>query len=98
MPGEAKRRPVVILSDDRRNRLAYDVTVVPCSTARRLGPWHVPLQRGEGGIPEPSVVKCEHITTLPKRHIVPGALGGALSSERLGQIRAAVLDALSFDA
>jgi mRNA-degrading endonuclease toxin of MazEF toxin-antitoxin module len=97
MPGEGKERPVLVLSQDRRNDLAYDVTVVPCSTVLRLGPWHVPLRRGEGGLPQSSVAKCEQITTLPKARIRGAALGGRLSAERLAEIRAAVLHALDFD-
>lgn len=97
MPGEAKSRPVIVLSQDRRNDLANDVTVVPCSTVRRFGPWHVHLARGEGGLPTGSVAKCEQITTLPKDRILPAPIGGRLSNERLVEIRTAVLLALDFD-
>ena len=88
---------MVVLSQDRRNDLAHDVTVIPCSTVRRLGPWHVPLRRGEGGLPHSSVAKCELITTLPKHRLEAAPLGSRLSRERLAEIRAAVLHALDFD-
>ena len=92
-----KRRPVVILSPDRRNALASDVVVVPCSTQRRYGPWHVPLRSGEGGLFVPSVVRCEAITTLPKRLIDPKPLGGPLGGSRLREIEAHLMSALGID-
>ncbi len=97
VPGESKRRPVIVLSPDRRNDLANDVTVVPCTTVRRLGPWHVSLPRGAGGMKEPSIAKCEHVTTLPKYLLDERPLGGPLSRAELGSIRDAILRALDFD-
>ncbi|MBI2892364.1 MAG: type II toxin-antitoxin system PemK/MazF family toxin [Deltaproteobacteria bacterium] len=97
MPGEVKRRPVVVLSSDRRNDLAYDVTVVPCSTNLRLGPWHVMLERGAGGLPARSVAKCEQVTTVRKDGLELRPLGGALSAELMARIRIGALRALEFD-
>lgn len=97
IPGEAKRRPVVVLSSDRRNDLAYDVTVVPCSTTLRPGPWHVVLARGTGGLSWKSVAKCEQVTTLRKDSLDPQPIGGALPADLLAQIRAAIMRALEFD-
>ena len=97
VPGESKRRPVIVLSPDRRNELANDVAVVPCTTVRRLGPWHVPLPRGAGGLKEPSVAKCEHVTTLPKYLLDEHPLGGPLSRDLLERIREAILRSLDFD-
>ncbi len=89
-----KRRPVVLLSPDARNALASDVIIVPCSTLLRLGSWHVRLRKGEGGLPEPTVAKCEQITTIPKSYIEPGSLGGPLSAHRMVEIERAVLRAI----
>lgn len=50
-----KRRPVLVLSPDYRNEHASDVIVVPSSTRLRPAPTHVPLRKGEGGLPEASM-------------------------------------------
>lgn len=97
MPDEGKHRPVIVLSQDRRNELANDVTVVPCSTVRRLGPWHVELRAGAGGLTKASVAKCEHVTTLPKDRLEEPSLGGPLSRQTLAAIRSSILRALDFD-
>lgn len=88
-----KRRPVVILSPDVRNRLANDVIVVPCSTSARAMVWHVPLRRGEAGLPQACMAKCEQIATVPKAWIEPAELG-QLSPGRMRQIELAVLSAV----
>jgi mRNA-degrading endonuclease toxin of MazEF toxin-antitoxin module len=88
-----KRRPALILSPDARNEHASDVIVIPASTVLREGPWHVRLRKGEAGIPSPSVLKCEQITTLPKDCIDPEALG-KLSSARLSEVERAVFRAI----
>ena len=70
-----KRRPVLVVSADARNERANDVIVVPCSTKMREAPTHVRLRRGEGGLPQDCVLKCEQITTVKKYDIDPGASG-----------------------
>ncbi len=89
-----KRRPVLVLSPDYRNERASDVIVVPLSSRRRKAPTHVRLRRGEGGAPDPSVLKCEQITTLHRELIEPRPLGGPLSARRLAETERAVLHAI----
>lgn len=72
-PGE-KRRPALVISMDARNRLADEVLVIPASTTLRLAPTHVRLKKGTGGLRRDSVLKCEQVTTLPKRHLGESAL------------------------
>jgi mRNA interferase MazF len=97
LPDEAKTRPALVLSPDRRNQRASTVIVVPCSTNLRLGPWHVMLRRGEGGLRSPSVLKCECITTVDRELLDPSPLGGPLEVERLEEVREAILRALDYD-
>ena len=97
MPGEGKRRPALVLSDDIRNDRSPTVVVVPCTTSTRLGPWHVALRRGEGGLPVASVAKCEDVTMLSQTDLISTALGGPLSRERLAEVRRALLSALDFE-
>jgi mRNA-degrading endonuclease toxin of MazEF toxin-antitoxin module len=97
MPGEHERRPALVLSPDRRNERATTVVVVPCTTVKRPGPWHVHVRRGEGGLDRDSVIKCEEVTMLAKEHLVPTALGGPLSAARLDEIRTGILRALDYE-
>ena len=89
-----KRRPALLLSPDARNDNGRDVIIIPASTAMREGPWHVRLKKGEGGLPAPSVLLCEQITTVPKDALGPAPLGGVLSFARIGEVERAVLRAI----
>ena len=91
-----KRRPAIIVSADSRNRAASDVIVVPCSTSTHRMRWHVGLRRGEGGLPEASMAKCEQITTLSKGDVETDELG-VLSAARMRDIERALLSALAIE-
>lgn len=89
-----KRRPVLVLSIDARNERAKDLMVVPCSTTLREAPTHIRLARGEGGVPQACVLKCEQLTTLPRDELDPVPLGAVLSALRLREIERAVARAI----
>lgn len=89
-----KRRPILVISTDARNRLANDVLVVPCSTTLRAAPTHVFLRAGEGGIPRACVLKCEQLTTLPQLDVEGEAFGPPLSPARIAEVERAVLRAI----
>lgn len=93
MPGD-KRRPAVVISMDARNRLADDVLVIPATTTLRVAPTHVRIRKGTGGLRQDSVLKCEQITTLPKRLLSESALGGPLSAALLEDVERGVLRAI----
>jgi len=92
-PG-AKRRPAVVVSPDSRNRLASDVIVVPISSVLRQAPTHVRLWVREGGLPRPSMAKCEQITTLRRDRLVPRPLGGNIAASRMVEIEKGILRAI----
>lgn len=92
-----KRRPVLVISHDVRNRFANDVVVVPCSMSFRPLSWHVALGKLEGGLPQPSVLKCEQITTLRKSDLEPEALGDMLSPQRMREVERAIRLALAME-
>ncbi len=92
-PG-GKRRPALVVSPDVRNRLANDVIVVPVSTVLREAPTHVRMRAREGGLPRPSVAKCEQVTTIRRDRLVPTALGGAVSLMRMVEVEKAILRAI----
>ena len=96
LPGEPtrKKRPALVISLDVRNRFADDVLVIPSTTILRQGPTHVRLRRGEGGLPQASMLKCEHITTLSKELLSETALGGEVSARRLEEVERGVLRAI----
>lgn len=88
-----KRRPALVLSPDYRNQYAGDVIVIPCSTRLRPAPTHVRLERGQGGLAESAVLKCEQITTLARADIHQ-SLGRPLSPAVLRAVERAVLRAI----
>src|SRR5262249_50628946 len=88
-----KHRPALVLSPDYRNEHAGDVIVIPCSTRSRPAPTHILLQRGEGGVRERTVLKCEQITTLPKAD-VPAARGGPIPPALARGVERAVMRAI----
>jgi len=89
-----KRRPALILSPDYRNQYAGDVIVIPCSTRLLPAPTHVRLERGQGGLPESTVLKCEQITTLVRADVHEPPPGSPLSPVVLRAVKRAVLRAI----
>jgi mRNA-degrading endonuclease toxin of MazEF toxin-antitoxin module len=93
LPGD-KRRSVLVLSPAARNEPANDVIVAPLSTVLREGPWHVKLRKGEAGVSQPSIIKCEQITTLRKQIVDEEPLGNAISGTKMRRVERAVLRAI----
>jgi len=89
-PKDIKARPAIILSLDVRNRLAGDVIVVPITTTLRPSPTHVELPKGEGGLDQISMAKCEQITTLEKSFLIRGPFSGVISSRKIDDIEKAI--------
>jgi mRNA-degrading endonuclease toxin of MazEF toxin-antitoxin module len=93
-PGERKVRPVLIISPDARNRWASDVLAIPISTKVRPAPEHVLLDRGEGGLPQSSVAKCEQVSSIDRSLLEGRPVGGPISEDRMRQVEDALLIAL----
>jgi mRNA-degrading endonuclease toxin of MazEF toxin-antitoxin module len=89
-----KRRPVLVLSINARNERAGDLIVVPCSTTLRDAPTHVRLGRGEGGVSQACMLKCEQITTLPRQELDLEPLGAPLGGGKLREIELGVMRAI----
>ena len=68
-------RPVLVISEDVRNRLRDDVIVVPAFSGGRLGPTRVPVPAKSGGLPHDSVLFCEEVTTIDREFLQRGPLG-----------------------
>jgi mRNA interferase MazF len=89
-----KLRPVLVISPDVRNELASDVLVIPCTSRLSTAPTHVRLRRGDGGLSEGSVLKCEQLTTLHKEELRRTPLGSALPPKIVRAVERAVLRAI----
>ena len=93
LPGQPKDnrpRPALIVSLDVRNRLANDVLAVPISATLRTSPTHVELTKGEGGLDQTSMAKCEQITTLNKTFLIRGPFSGTISPMKMTEVERAI--------
>ena len=79
----AKRRPVIIVSNDANNRVATTVTVVPVtSNVSKVYPFEVFLPAGDSGLPKDSKAQAQQVRTLAKERLV-GARAGQLAKPKL---------------
>ena len=86
----AKRRPVLIVSNDANNRAASTVTVLPItSNVSRLFPFEVFLAAGESGLGKDSKIQAQQIRTLAKERF-SGAAMGTLDAATMGLVDAAL--------
>ena len=88
-----KRRPVVILTRDSVLGYLGEVTIAPVTSTIRDIPSEV-LLTPKDGLPRDCAVNLDHIQTVSKSRI--GALVTVLNSERMREVRSALLFALGF--
>jgi mRNA interferase MazF len=86
-----KKRPVLILTRDSILEYLGEVTIAPVTTTIRDISSEVFLSKSDG-MPRDCVINFDHIQTVSKGRI--GSLITTLSSEKLKQVREAVLFAL----
>ena len=86
-----KNRPVLILTRDSILEYLGEVTVAPITSTIRDIPSEVFLSKEEG-MPRDCAVNCDHIQTVSKEKI--GSRITTLSSEKMDQVREAILFAL----
>jgi mRNA interferase MazF len=66
----AKRRPVLIVSNDRNNRASDTVTIIPItSNIEHVYPFEVFLAAGDSGLPKPSKAQAQQIRTISKQRL-----------------------------
>jgi mRNA-degrading endonuclease toxin of MazEF toxin-antitoxin module len=87
-------RPVLIVSENRRNTALDHALVIPAFSRGRLGPTRISVHRGVGGIPHDSVLFCEEITTLPYGWLDEGPLGGPVPTTLMDEVVLAVRRAI----
>ncbi len=85
-----KKRPALVVSNDRNNLFADTITVLPItSKTEKVYPFEVFLSKEETNLPKDSKVKCNQIRTVDKKRLANFV--GSLSSERLKDIEQALL-------
>jgi len=87
-----KNRPVLILTRDSILEYLGEVTVAPISSTIRDIPSEVFLSKEEGMLKD-CAINCDHIQTVSKGKI--GSRITTLSSEKMDQVREAILFALN---
>jgi mRNA interferase MazF len=87
-----KKRPVVILTRDTILEYLGEVTVAPVTSTVRDIPSEVSLSKQEG-MPKDCAINCDHIQTVSRTKL--GPLITTLSSEKMVQVREAILFALN---
>ncbi len=88
-----KKRPVVVLTRDSVLEYLGEATVAPITRTVRGIPSEVPLGPDDG-MPEPCAVNLDHVQTVAGGRL--GALVTTLSTQRMAEIREALLFALAF--
>jgi len=86
----AKRRPVLIVSNNINNQAATTITVLPItSNVSKIYPFEIFLQPSESGLPKPSKIQSQQIRTISKQRI-NGDSVGSLSNKLMGLVDAAI--------
>lgn len=86
--GDTKKRPVLIVSVDIRNRYASTVLVVPFSSdivSSTGNPCRIVIPAGTGGLEKDSVTMGDLITTVQKSYLERGPYG-SIDSQLLQQV------------
>ena len=86
-----KKRPVLILTRDSILEYLGEVTVAPITSTVRDIPSEIFLSK-QDGMPKDCAINFDHIQTISKGNI--GTLLTTLSTDKLEQVREAVLFAL----
>jgi mRNA interferase MazF len=81
-------RPALVIQNDVGNQYAATVIVAAITTTVKPYPVTVVLRKGEGGLPQPSMVNLAQLLTLDKSRLLRRL--GALSSERMEQVNTAI--------
>lgn len=92
----AKKRPVLIVSNNINNQHAATVTVLPItSSVNNIYPFETLLNAGEGNIHNDSKVKANQIRTIDKTRLIQKI--GTISDSKMDEIEQAILIHLDID-
>jgi mRNA-degrading endonuclease toxin of MazEF toxin-antitoxin module len=76
----------LIISTDEQNELTDDVIVIPIYSKGVLGPRHVAIRQGVGGIWHDSVLFCEEVSALDRALLVEGPYARPVPDELLREV------------
>ena len=86
----AKRRPVLIVSNDANNRASATITIVPItSQIARVYPFEASLSKGAAGLAKASKAQAQQVRTISRERI-SGKRVGALSAAEMTRVDAAL--------
>jgi mRNA interferase MazF len=72
----AKRRPILIVSNDINNRVATTVTILPISSnISCIYPFEVLVQPSASGLPKASKIQAQQVRTISKQRLEENAIG-----------------------
>lgn len=92
-PDDPKRRPALIVSLNARNQFSNSVLAVPLTTNLRPAPTHVLLPKGQGGLPAPSMARCENVSYVLRSRLHRGPFGEGISPALLQEVEKALMRA-----
>jgi mRNA interferase MazF len=93
----AKRRPVLIVSNDISNQVASSITILPItSNVTKVYPFEVLLQPLDSGLPSLSKIQAQQIRTISKQRI-SGNIIGSLKQSLMQLLDAAIKLHLGID-
>ena len=81
-------RPALVIQNDVGNEYAATTIVAAITSTIKSYPVTVPLKKGEGGLPQPSMVNLAQILTLDKSRLQKRV--GVLSSEIMENVDSAI--------
>lgn len=86
----SKTRPVVVISNDKNNRYAGTITILPITSQNleKIYPFEVFVEKGIGNLPKGSKVKADQIRTLDRKRLVKHI--GSIDEFVLNQIDLAI--------
>jgi mRNA interferase MazF len=81
-------RPALVIQNDVGNRYAATTIVAAVTSTIKIYPVTVPLKKGEGGLPRPSMVNLAQLLTIDRARLQRRV--GMLSAERIALVDAAI--------
>ncbi len=81
-------RPAVVIQNDVGNQYAGTTIVAAITSTIKAYPVTLPLEKGEGGLPRPSMANFAQILTVDRGRLQRRL--GALSAERMREVNSAI--------
>lgn len=88
-------RPALVIQNDVGNRYADTTIVAAIATTLKLYPVTVGIERGEGGLKQPSMVNLAQVLTLDKARLQRRL--GSLSPETMAEVDGAIRISLAVE-